>query len=331
VDGKISLARLDRSSGAVYGQGSSDAADGQAPAVSRGEPGLGSVQSAGPGRRSLSSLADSQERILDAFWQDSQDVRSSAPSAPPVAQRGLLESLQVAAAALNSEREDIVASQKLAERFAREPTRVSWQPPARRPTPPIRPYIVAAAFMIAITGGLAVYFLKSGGGPKRAPDGLPHAAAIAPTAEEPLDSLDERDVPPSRSFISSQPAAGQRAFAEPDSGQAAPPSRAFVSSQPAAGLRALPEPDSGQAAPPSRSFITSQPVPGQRASIEPDAGQAMPAPEGAAPQNWSSAVETLRQLAGAKNSSQQTKAGPPDKAQQVLQQLEAWRKTSKPQ
>jgi hypothetical protein len=276
AEGKISLAHLDRNSGAVFGQSTADAAEGSGAAFSRGDPALNPMQNSGLARRSLSSLADSQERVLEAFWEDTRPA--AAPQAP---QRGLLESLQVAAAALSSEREDIVASQKLAERFAREPTRVSWQPPARRKTGPIRPYMVAAAFMILMSGGLAVYFLQSGAASKRAPDGgLPNAAAIAPAAEEPLDSLlEERDIPTSRSFIPSQPRSAQRALVDQDSGQAAPASD-----------------NSGGAA-----------------------------------ENWTSAVETLRQLAKAKNSSQQMKAAQPDKTQQMLQQLEVWRKANKAQ
>jgi hypothetical protein len=130
-----------------------------------------------------------------------------------------------------------------------------------------------------MAGGLAVYFLQSGAALKRAPDGvLPNAAAIAPTAEEPLDNLEERDIPTSRSFLPSQPVPAQRALAEQDSGQAAPAS------------------DAGSAA-----------------------------------ENWTSAVETFRQLTKAKNSSQQMKAAQPDKAQQMLQQLEVWRKANKAQ
>jgi hypothetical protein len=274
AEGKINLAHLDRNSGAAFGHSSADAPEGSGAAFSRGDPVSSPMQNSGPARRSLSSLADSQERVLEAFWQDSR------PAAPQAPQRGLLESLQVAAAALSSEREDIVASQRLAERFAREPTRVSWEPPARRNTVPIRPYMVAVAFMVLMSGGLAVYFLQSGSGPKRAPDGvLPNAAAIAPTAEEPLDSLEDRDIPTSRSFISPQPTPVQKALAEQESGQAAPAS------------------DNGTSA----------------------------------AENWTSAVETLRQLANAKNSSQQMKAAQPDKAQQMLQQLEVWRKTNKAQ
>jgi hypothetical protein len=126
--------------------------------------------------------------------------------------------------------------------------------------------------MIFVTGGFAVYFLESGAGPKRAPDGLPRADAIAPANEEPLDSADDRAAMASRSVISSQPVAAQ-------------------------------------------AILTEQ-----------SGGQAALAPNRAPAENWDSAVETLRQLANTKNLPPQTKAGQPEKTQQLLQQLEAWRK-----
>jgi hypothetical protein len=268
ADDKISLANLDRNSSAAYGQSIPDVAGGSRTGFSRAEQ----AQSSDPMRRPLSSLADSQERVLEAFWQDTR------AGAPPVPHRGLLESLQSATAALSSEREDIVASQRLAERFARDPAEVSWQqPPVRRQAPAVRPYLVAAAFMILITGGTAVYFLESGVISKRAPDGISRVEAIAPAAEEPLDSLDERDAPAVRSFVPAQPIGGQAVL-------------------------------TGQAG-----------------------GQAAPASDRAAAENWALAVETLRQLTSAKNAPQQTKAGQPDKPDQLLRQLETWRKTNNAQ
>jgi hypothetical protein len=265
-DGKISLANLDRNSSGGYGQSIPDAAGGSRTGFSRAEP----AQSSDPMRRSLSSLADSQERVLEAFWQDPR------AGAPPVPHRGLLESLQSATAALSSEREDIVASQRLAERFAREPADVSWQqPPVRRQAPAVRPYMVAAAFMVLITGGAAVYFLESGVISKRAPDGISRVEAIGPAAGEPLDSLDDRDAPAVRSFVPAQPIGGQAVL-------------------------------TGQAS----------------------GGQAAPASDRDAAENWALAVETLRQLNSAKNAPQQTKAGQPDKPDQLLRQLETWRKTN---
>jgi hypothetical protein len=148
-------------------------------------------------------LSDGQDRVLEAFWQDTKP--SAAQQAP---YRGLLESLQVATAALSTEKEDIASSQRLAERFVRQPVQAPF-PPSRPQAQAIRPYLVAAAFMILITGGGAFYFLESGTTPKRTPDGLANAAAIAPSSEETLDSLDERNIAQSRAFISSQPMAAQ--------------------------------------------------------------------------------------------------------------------------
>src|SRR5262249_15700419 len=132
---------------------------------------LSSIQSASSVRRSPLSFADGQERVLEAFWQDTRP--SAAP--PPVPYRELLESLQSATAALSTEREDIAASQRLAERFARQPAQAPM-PPARPQAPAIRPYMVAAAFMILAAGGSAFYFLASGTSSKRAPDGPVQAA-----------------------------------------------------------------------------------------------------------------------------------------------------------
>jgi hypothetical protein len=214
-------------------------------------------------------LADSQARVLEAFWQDTQ---LGAP--PPVPHRGLLESLQAATAALSSESEDIAASQRLAERFAREP--VEAPPlPARRQSQAGRPYIIAAAFMIFVTGGLAVYFLESGAGSKQAPDEIAQAASFTPAAGEPIDSLDEPGATASRALIPLQPVAWQDVLRGEGGGKGAQTS------------------------------------------------------DRAAAESWASAVETLRHLAGAKNAPEQTTAGPTDESPQLLQQLEAWRKTNK--
>jgi hypothetical protein len=183
--------------------------------VSRADPPLSPAQHTRPVRR-CPGLAEAQDRVIEAFWQDTR--LRAAPAAP---HRGLLESLEAATAALNSENEDIAASQRLAERFVRQPAQV--QQAARRQPAALRPYIIAAAFMMCAGGGVAGYFLEAAGEPKRAADGVARAAAIAPAAAEPLDSFsfDEQDAPPQRAFIPSLPAEGQPVSTEPGGQRAA--------------------------------------------------------------------------------------------------------------
>jgi hypothetical protein len=149
-------------------------------------------------RRSLSSLADDQNRVLDAFSRD-----TPLGATQPLPHRGLIESLELATAAL-SEKEDIAASQRLAERFARQPAQAP-SPPVRPRAAAIRPHTVAAILMILAAGGSTVYFVGSGASSKRAPERIASAAAIAPSVEDSLDSADERNAPPSRAFVPSQP------------------------------------------------------------------------------------------------------------------------------
>jgi hypothetical protein len=215
---KLNLASLDGSATAS-GQSATDASEGAGIAVSRADPPLRPAQYAHPNRRSSTSLAECQERVIEAFWQDTR-----LGAAAPAPHRGLLESLEAATAALNSEHEDIAASQRLAERFARQPVQMPRQQAVPRQPAAFRPYIVAAAFMVCVMGGAAGYFLKATGGPKRAADGIARAAAIAPAAEERLDSFsfDERDPPPQGAFVPSHPIEEQAGLTEPGGRVAAP-------------------------------------------------------------------------------------------------------------
>jgi hypothetical protein len=210
VNTRIGADSLDQADGA-------DIAEGSETIASLANRTLSSLQSPVPVRRPQSGLSDGQDRVLEAFWQDTKpDV------APPAPYRGLLESLQLATAALSSEKEDIAASQRLAERFARQPVHAPLPPP-RQQMPTLRPYLIAAAFMVLITGGGAVYFLQSAAVPKRVPDGIANAAAIAPSGEDPADSLDERSASQtSRAFVPSQPIATQDLSTLQDDGQATP-------------------------------------------------------------------------------------------------------------
>jgi hypothetical protein len=185
---KIRLVQLDRNSAAADGKDASGVRGGFGTAVSRAEPALSPMRDSSPIRRSLSGIAEAQDRVIEAF------LRDTWPSAAqPVPYRGLLEALRLATPELSSEKEDIAASQKLAERFACQPAQAPV-PAVLQKARPVRHYITAAAFMILVTAGSAVYFTGPRAVSKQAPDGI--AAQLL-------------------ALIPSQPTAGQ------DGGQAA--------------------------------------------------------------------------------------------------------------
>ncbi len=121
------------------------------------------------------------------------------------AHRRLTDSIQLVAASLQFENEDIVERQRLAERLVRRPDDAPV-PPRRLPQHEFRRYMAAAGLFVLFTGGAAAYLLQPGVVSKWAPEGVANASAIVPLTEDVLDSVDERTASAAMDFSVAPPA-----------------------------------------------------------------------------------------------------------------------------
>jgi hypothetical protein len=170
----------------------------------------GGPQSAQSFPRSQSSLTARLDRTtyhLNSERVPSVDAEGFAlqarREATPLSQRRLKESVQLVAAALSGESEEIVADQRMAERFACGPLTPPKAPP-KRPSE-FLPYMAAAALMLVLTGGASAYFLQSGSGKSPAGD-RSQVSPLAQREDSLFDTTEERNALASLAFTAPQAA-----------------------------------------------------------------------------------------------------------------------------